>query len=83
MVKKRVYEFRHGMIKATVVERTHRKGGNRHTIDVVRLFRNGDKWQESRRFSAVDLPLIRLVLDEAYGWILIRKQCRGEHYNDN
>jgi hypothetical protein len=39
-------------------------------LSVVRLFRNGDQWKESTRLGRDDIPLVRLVLDEAYTWML-------------
>jgi len=64
-----VHELRIGLIKARIWKRRTRSGV-RHTVSVVRLFRNGDVWKESARFGRDDLPMLRLALDRAYGWLL-------------
>ena len=66
---KPVMELRRGLIKARIWQRRSRNGV-RHSLYVVRLFRNGDQWKESTRFGRDDLPLIRLLLDEAHVWML-------------
>jgi hypothetical protein len=68
-----VYEVRRGLIVARVWRRRTRSG-LRHTVTIVRLFRNGDTWKESTRFGRDDIPLIRLALDEAYEWIYEHSQ---------
>jgi hypothetical protein len=62
-------EIRRGLIIARI-RRVRSRDGMRHTISVHRLFRNGDHWKESSRFGQDDLPVIRLVLDLAYTWML-------------
>lgn len=63
-----VYEVRRGLIVVRVW-RKRTRSGLRHTLTIVRLFRNGDTWKESIRFGRDDIPLIHLALDEAYEWI--------------
>ena len=65
---KPVHEIRIGLIKATV-RRTKTQSGLRHTVSIVRLYRNGDVWKESTRFGRDDIPAVRLALDKAYVWI--------------
>jgi len=68
-----IREFRHGLIIVRIWRR--KKGGlTGCKITIVRLFRNGDRWHESTRFSHGDIPIVRLVLDEAYGWLLTQKE---------
>ncbi len=62
-------EIRRGLIKVRVWQRRS-KNGVRYSMSVVRLFRNGDQWKESTRLGRDDIPLVRLVLDEAYSWML-------------
>lgn len=62
-------EIRRGLIKARIWQRRS-KNGVRYSLSVVRLFRNGDQWKESTRLGRDDLPLVRLVLDEAHLWML-------------
>lgn len=70
MARKPIYELRHGLIKVRVW-RNRTKSGLRHTISVIRLFRNGDVWKESTRFGREDIPLIRLLLDKTLTWIYL------------
>lgn len=68
MPAKPVFELRRGLIKVRVW-RKRTKAGPRHTVTTVRLFKDGDQWKESMRFGRDDIPLLRLLLDQAYGWI--------------
>jgi len=68
MAKQPTHEIRHGLIKVCIC-RKQTRSGLRHTLTIVRLYRNGDVWKESTRFSRDDIPLMRLVLDEAHTWI--------------
>lgn len=68
MASRPIHEIRKGLIKVRIW-RKQTRSGLRHTVSVVRLFRNGDVWKESTRFSRDDVPLMRLVLDDAYNWI--------------
>jgi hypothetical protein len=68
MLRKPIHELRRGLIKVCIW-RKRTRSGLRHTIVVTRLFRNGDVWKESTRFGRDDIPLIRLLLDEALTWI--------------
>ena len=62
-------EIRRGLIKARIWRRRSRTE-TRYSLSVVRLYRNGDQWKESTRLGRDDIPLVRLVLDEAYAWML-------------
>ncbi|HPM79515.1 MAG: hypothetical protein GX575_03180 [Candidatus Anammoximicrobium sp.] len=68
MPRKAVHEIRRGLIKVRIW-RKRTRSGLRHTLAVTRLFRNGDVWKESSRFGRDDIPLLRLLLDEAHTWI--------------
>lgn len=63
-----IHELRRGMLRARIWRRQTRSG-LRHTVAVTRLFRNGETWKESARFGRDDLPLLRLLLDDAHIWI--------------
>ena len=65
---KPVHEIRLGLIKVTV-RRSRTRSGLRHTVSVVRLYRNGDLWKHSTHFGRDDIPAVRLALDKAYTWI--------------
>lgn len=68
-MSKPTIEIRRGLIKARIWQRRS-KNGVRYSLSVVRLFRNGDQWKESTRLGRDDIPLVRLVLDEAHTWML-------------
>lgn len=68
MRRRPVHELRRGLIKVRIWQKGTRSGV-RHSVAVTRLFRNGDTWKESARFGRDDIPLLRLVLDEAHTWI--------------
>lgn len=63
-----VHELRRGLLRARIWRRKTRSG-LRHTVAVTRLFKNGEVWKESARFGRDDLPLLRLLLDDAHTWI--------------
>ena len=67
-MSKPVHTIRYGMIKASIW-RNQTKSGERHTVSVVRLYRNGDVWKESTRFGRDDLLLVAKVADQAHTWI--------------
>ena len=69
MASKPIHEIRRGLIKVRIWQRRS-KNGVRYSLTVVRLFRNGDHWKESTRLGRDNIPIVRLVLDEAYTWIL-------------
>jgi len=69
MATKPHHEIRRGLVKVRIWQRSSKKGV-RYSLTVVRLFRNGDQWKESTRLGRDDIPIVRLVLDEAYSWIL-------------
>lgn len=63
-----VHTIRFGLIKACIW-RNQTKSGERHSVSIVRLYKNGDVWKESTRFGRDDLPLIAKVSDQAHTWI--------------
>lgn len=71
MLRVPIYEVRRGLIVARIW-RKRTRAGIRHTVTVVRLFRNGDLWKESSRFHRDDIPILRLVLNEAHTWIFLK-----------
>ncbi|MHB8953134.1 MAG: hypothetical protein ACYC4U_09205 [Pirellulaceae bacterium] len=66
-----LHEIRMGLITARIWRKRSRSG-LRHTISVVRLYRDGDVWKESSRFGRDDIPLVKLVLDRAHCWTLLQ-----------
>lgn len=69
MTAKQQHEIRRGLIKVRIRQRNS-KSRRGYTVSIVRLYRNGSEWKESARFERDDIPLIRLVLDQAHTWIL-------------
>lgn len=63
-----VHVVRFGLIKVSIWK-NQTKFGERYNVSMVRLFRNGDVWQESARFGRDDLPLLLKAIDLAYMWI--------------
>ncbi|GAB5441333.1 MAG: hypothetical protein Fues2KO_16820 [Fuerstiella sp.] len=60
--------IRFGYIKASIW-RNQTKSGERHSVSIVRLYRNGDVWKESTRFGRDDLPLVAKAADLTHSWI--------------
>ncbi len=68
MATRPIHEIRHGLIKVRIWRRRTRDG-IRHSVSLVRLFRDGDQWKESSRLCRDDLPLASLALGEAFFWL--------------
>ena len=68
MSKGPVHVIRFGLIKVCIWK-NHTAVGDRYTITVVRLFKNGDIWKESSRFGRDDLPLVAKACDLAHTWV--------------
>lgn len=67
-MSKPAHTIRFGYIKASIW-RNQTKSGDRHSVSVVRLYKNGDRWKESSRFGRDDLPVVAKVIDKAHSWI--------------
>lgn len=76
MTKQLVHEIRFGLIKCEI-KLASTAHGDRYDVSFVRLFRNGDKWQESTRFGRDDLPLVAKIADLAHTWIYLKAQKRA------
>jgi hypothetical protein len=68
MSKQPIKVVRFGLIKASIWK-NHTSAGDRYSITVVRLFKNGDSWKESTRFGRDDLPLVAKACDLAHTWV--------------
>ncbi|MEZ6131316.1 MAG: hypothetical protein DWQ35_16100 [Planctomycetota bacterium] len=75
MSKPPSHTIRFGLIKASIWQ-NHTRNGDRHSVTIVRLYKNGDSWVESTRFGRDDLPLVAKVSDLAHTWIY--EQGRSE-----
>ena len=69
MARQPVLEIRCRLIKARIWRKKTRSG-TRHSVAVVRLFKNGSEWKESSRLDRDDLQLVAHLLDQAHTWIL-------------
>lgn len=63
-----VHEVRMGRIKAAVWANETDKGVF-HDVTLSRIYKNGDTWKSTERFSRDDLPLVVKVADMAHTWI--------------
>lgn len=62
------FEIRLGLIKCKIFCQ-NTKAGDRYSVALFRLFKNGDHWEESTRLGRDDLLLAAKVLDLAHSWI--------------
>ena len=81
MPKGPVHVIRFGLIKACIWK-NHTTSGDRYTITVVRLFKNGDLWKESTRFGRDDLLLVAKACNEAHTWVFREGQRSTAKEND-
>ena len=70
-----VHEVRLGRIRAAIWK-NEIEAGVRHNVTFSRLYKAGDKWQQSSSFGRDDLPLLAKVADLAHTWIF-------EHAHDS
>lgn len=76
-----VHAIRLEFIKASIWL-NHSKSGDRHSVTVTRLFRDGSVWRESSRFYRDELLLVGKVLDLAHTWIFEQSVRSVEHSVD-
>lgn len=63
-----------GRIKAKIWEnRDKRNGGVWFNTEIVRIYKEDDKWQESTQFGVNDLPLVEKAAALAFAWIYDHK----------
>lgn len=67
--QKPAHEVKLGRIKAVVWANETEGGALRHNVQIVRLYKDGDKWKDSSSFGRDDLPLVAKVSDLAHTWI--------------
>lgn len=70
---KPVHEVRLGRIKA-VIWANEVEGGVRHNVQLCRLYKKEDAWEQSDSFGRDDLLLVAKVADLAHSWICERPQ---------
>lgn len=62
------HEIRLGAIKATLWK-NETENGARYSVNICRLYKDGDEWKTTDSFGRDDLPLAGKVLDMAHTWI--------------
>lgn len=49
-----------------------------HKVAVSRTYKDGDEWKSTTSFGRDDLPVVTLVVQRAYEWILDAEANRGK-----
>jgi hypothetical protein len=62
-------EIRLGRIRAAVWANKTETGDVWFNVTVTRLYKDGDRWQDTATFRRDDLPIVAKVVDMAYAWI--------------
>ena len=65
---KPTHEIRIGAIKAAIWK-NQTKVGVRYSVTVTRLYKDGEKWEQTNSFGRDDLLLAAKVLDLAHSWV--------------
>lgn len=73
MRSKHVHELRHGKLVIRIREEKSRDSLC-YRVSARRLYQNGDFWHESTSIGRDDIPLLKLLLDEAHTWILQQEE---------
>ena len=67
--QKPVREFRMGRIRAAIWANQSEGGKIRFSVTVKRLYKVGNRWQDSTTYGRDDLPLVSKVTNMAHVWI--------------
>ena len=67
--EKPVHEIRLGRIRAALWANKSENGDAWFNVTVTRLYKDGDRWQDTATFRRDDLPIVAKVVDMAYAWI--------------
>ncbi|RMF40654.1 MAG: hypothetical protein D6753_11305 [Planctomycetota bacterium] len=76
-----VHEVRLGRIKAAIWESTTDRGPIYNTT-IVRVYMNGDKWQESHSFGRDELLVAAKALDMCHTWICAHQRTASRSSTD-
>jgi hypothetical protein len=63
------HEIRLGRVKAVLWPNRSESGTTWFSVEIGRLYKDGDSWKSSPRFSRDDLPLVARVAEKAFDWI--------------
>ncbi len=67
--QKPAHEIRLGRIRAAIWANTSDRGEVWFNVTVARLYKDGDRWQQTTSYRRDDLPLVSRVVNVAYAWI--------------
>lgn len=68
MTKQRPHEIRLGRVKA-VIWTNDTEAGQRHSVQLRRIYKDGNDWKESDSFGRDDLLVLAKLLDQVHTWI--------------
>lgn len=71
-----IHEVRLGRIKA-VIWANEVEGVTRHNVQLRRLYKEGENWEQTDSFGRDDLPLVGKVADLAHTWIFEQAQDKS------
>lgn len=80
--KKPVYRITRGRIVVPIWENETNDGGVWFNAMPLRLFRDGDKWNETATFRRDDLPILAFAVETAYRWIWRETERRDTAQKD-
>ena len=67
--QKPAHEIRLGRIRAAIWANTSDRGEVWFNVTVARLYKDGDRWQQTTSYRRDDLPLVSRVVNVAHIWI--------------
>lgn len=67
--QKPAHEIRLGKIRAAIWANTSDRGEVWFNVTVSRLYKDGDRWQQTTSYRRDDLPLVSRVVNVAHIWI--------------
>ena len=67
--QKPVHEIRLGRIRAAIWANQNQRNEVWFNVTVSRLYRDGDRWQDTTSYRRDDLPLVSKVVHMAHVWI--------------
>ncbi len=67
--QKPAHEIRLGRIRAAIWANTSDRGEVWFNVTVSRLYKDGDRWQQTTSYRRDDLPLVSRVVNVAHIWI--------------
>lgn len=74
---KPVISFRSGKIKASVWCEKVQSGEiefNQYSVAIIKSYKKDGAWHDTTSFFVEDLPRLRLLADEAYKYIVFKKE---------